>query len=192
MLIPVIVAIILAAVVSLLVITQRGNVRRGALSRETLASDASGAAAPGAELEAIETTAGRERGNESRGRAGTVVPREAGTIEEWVPLDPEELSVSRRMFFNRAILFVALGAFAPTFGLQLLAFLWPSGVGGFGGTVVTKLSDAKKSWEEKKEPYYVPEARTYLQPYPSEAIVVGAKVYEEHLREKKTATKAPE
>jgi cytochrome b6-f complex iron-sulfur subunit len=173
-----IIAILLAGVVALTVMTKRGTSTIGALSRETKSRDAATADAEvGSSLEAVETVAARERSDATREQAGTLVPRDAGTVAEWTPLDPEELSVSRRMFFNRAILMVGLVGVLPPFGLSLLAFLWPSGVGGFGSKVTTKLSEARKSWIDKKEPFYVPEARTYLQPYPEEALAAGASVY---------------
>ncbi len=175
-----IIAILIAAAVALAVSTQRGSNREGKLSRETRSRDAGSVdVAPGTDLEAVETAAARSRGEDSRQTAGAVVSRDAGTVAEWTPLDAEELSVSRRMFFNRAILMVGLVGVLPTFGLSLLAFLWPSGVGGFGGKVAAKLSDAQKSWTDKKEPFYVPEARTYLQPYPTDpaTLTAGGKIY---------------
>ncbi len=173
----VIVAILLAGIVALTVITKRGTASVGALSRETQSRDKhADSKTPGSDLESIETVAARERSDETRDQAGVVVPRDAGTIEQWTPLDAEELSVSRRMFFNRAILMVGLVGVLPPFGLSLLAFLWPSGVGGFGSKVTTKRSEAEKSWE-KKEPFYVPEARSYLVNYPAEALAAGEKEY---------------
>jgi cytochrome b6-f complex iron-sulfur subunit len=82
---------------------------------------------------------------------------------------------------NRAILMVGGLAVLPAFGASLLAFLWPSGAGGFGGKVSVKLSDAQKTWQDKKQPFYVPEARTYLQPYPTDAATLAnaKKVYDE-------------
>ena len=101
------------------------------------------------------------------------MPRDAGTVAEWQPIDPEELSVSRRQFFNRAILSVVGLAALPGLGAAILAFLWPSGAGGFGGKVATKLSDAQATWT-KKDPFYVPDARTYLQPYPTDTATLKA------------------
>ncbi len=171
-----IIGFLIAAAVSMLVLVKRGTTTRGALSRETKSRDASLVSSAGTEIESVETTAARARGDETRQQAGELVPRDAGTIAEWTPMDAEELSVSRRMFFNRAILMVGGLAVLPPFGLSLLAFLWPSGAGGFGSKVVVKLSDAQATWANKL-PYYVPSARTYLQPYPSEALVAAKKAY---------------
>ena len=76
----------------------------------------------------------------------------------------EDYGVSRRMFFNRAILGF-FGAFLATQGLAYLAFLWPKVKGGFGtpisagniddlraeiiqadGTIVPKAIPAGQAW----------------------------------------------
>ena len=58
-----------------------------------------------------------------------------------------------------------------TFGASLLAFLWPSSSGGFGGMIAAgKLSDITSYMATNLQPFYVPEARTYIQPYPSERV----------------------
>ena len=176
-----ILTILALALVAMVVITKRGSSSEGRLSRETRSRDsATQSTTPaGSALEAVETADARARAGETR--AGTtMVARDAGTVTEWQPLDPEELSMSRRMFFNRAILSVGgLGAL-PAFGAALLAFLWPSGVGGFGSKVNTSLAEATKTWTEKKEPFYVPAARTYLQPYPTDVTTLKAakKIYD--------------
>ena len=180
-----IIAIVLLGGIALLVITRRSGDNAGTLSRETVARDrnagASGAAeAPGTDVEAVETADARARAGESRSRAGGVpVARDAGTVAEWEPLDPEELSMSRRKFFNRAILTVG-GVWAGAFGASLLAFLWPTGAGGFGGKVTASLAAAQKQWNDTKSPYYVPAARTYLQPYPTDAptLAAASKIYD--------------
>lgn len=174
-------AVLGLALVAMVVITKRSSAGVGRLSRETLSRDTSAdaVAAAGTALEATETVDARARAGEARTKAGELVARDSGSLTEWQPLDPEELSMSRRMFFNRAILTVGLGGALPVFGTALLAFLWPSGVGGFGSKVNTSLAEAQKSWLEKKEPYYVPEARTYLQPFPNDTTTLKAasKVY---------------
>src|SRR5207302_6983674 len=136
------------------------------LSRETVARDRAASAAvgggdaatstgPGTDVEAAETAAARARGQDTRAQAGGVVPRDAGTVAEWEPLDPEELSLSRRKFFNRAILTVGGLGFLPAFGASLLAFLWPTGAGGFGGKVTASFAAAQKQWNDTKAPFYV-------------------------------------
>ncbi len=163
------IAILALGLVAMLVITRRGSSGQGKLARETRARDAGAPSSAGTDIEAVETVEARARGEEARASAGGVpVSRGTTAVAEWEPLDPEELSMSRRKFFNRAILTVGGLAVLPAFGTAILAFLWPSGVGGFGSKVVVKLSDAQKTWTDKKAPFYVPEARTYLQPYPTD------------------------
>lgn len=165
------IAILALGLVAMLVITRRSSGGQGRLSRETRARDAAASTrTPGTDLEAAETAEARSRSEQAQASAGGGVPVARGTttVAEWEPLDPEELSVSRRMFFNRAILTVGGLAVLPAFGTAILAFLWPSGVGGFGSKVVAKLSDAQKTWTDKKAPFYVPEARSYLVPYPTD------------------------
>jgi cytochrome b6-f complex iron-sulfur subunit len=170
-----------------LVVTTRNWAKSGTgrLSRETVGSDQSRTAeepAPGTDLEAVASAEARERAQQTRGQARGSVPvaREGGAVQEWQPMDPEELGVTRRQFFNRAILIVGGLAVLPALGGSILAFLWPSGVGGFGGKVTAKLSDAQAAWATKV-PFYVPDARTYLQPYPTDsATLKNAKaVYDE-------------
>jgi cytochrome b6-f complex iron-sulfur subunit len=181
-----IIVIAALAIVAVVVTAGRMTGRIGGLSRETVARDRAATAAtattpPGTDLEAIESTEAQQRAEEARARAtsGAPVPRDAGAVTEWQPMDPEELSVTRRQFFNRAILTVGGLAALPGLGAAVLAFLWPSGVGGFGGKVTTKLSAASGSWATK-QPFYVPDARTYLQPYPTDSATLAAakKVYD--------------
>ena len=52
----------------------------------------------------------------------------------WVPPDEETLGVTRRQFFNRSIV-VAFGLGLSGLRRRMLAFLWPSGTGGFGSKI---------------------------------------------------------
>jgi cytochrome b6-f complex iron-sulfur subunit len=63
------------------------------------------------------------------------------------------------------------------FGAAALAFLWPSSAGGFGGKVVVGgIDDINKSIQAK-QPYYNAAAKTYIQPYPKDALKKAAQVY---------------
>ena len=64
------------------------------------------------------------------------------------------------------------------FGGAVLAFLWPSLSGGFGSKVQVdkNLKDVLAYTSDKKEPYYVPEARSYLVPYPTADVPKAKKV----------------
>ena len=79
------------------------------------------------------------------GRRTRPSPPAAAAVVKYVPVDEEELGVTRRQFFNRGILtatVLGIGAF----GAASLAFLWPSGAGGFGGKVnIGSLDDIDKA-----------------------------------------------
>jgi cytochrome b6-f complex iron-sulfur subunit len=63
---------------------------------------------------------------------------------------------------------LALGGF----GTSVIGLLWPTASGGFGGKVKTPdtRDSIVASISSKREPYYVPEARTYLEVYPQAAL----------------------
>lgn len=174
----VIVVILALAALALFATVNRRRATTGTLSRETRARDAStraAAAEPGTDIEA----AGRERAEDTRAHLAGDVPATRGetAVVEWEPVDEEELGVTRRQFLNRGILTVA-GFSAGALGIGVLGFLWPTGSGGFGGKVgAGSLDDILAEIADKKEPKYVPEAKTYLQAYPSSAIEAARKVY---------------
>jgi cytochrome b6-f complex iron-sulfur subunit len=91
--------------------------------------------------------------------------------------DPETIGVTRRQFFNRSMVtLMVLGI--SGFGGSMLAFLWPSLSGGFGSKVkVGKLDDLLQQMEQTRQPVYLPEARTWLSPYPKDAITKAKKAY---------------
>lgn len=97
------------------------------------------------------------------------------------PADPEVLGVTRRRFFNRAIV-ATQGLILSSFSLAVLGFLWPSRSGGFGAKVKAgKLNDILGSIQNKNEPVYVPEARSYINPYPESALPKAKEAYPESI-----------
>jgi cytochrome b6-f complex iron-sulfur subunit len=95
------------------------------------------------------------------------VSAQVTTIEK---VDEDEIGISRRKFLNRSI-YALLGiGFALPFLASLLAFLIPSGKGGFGGlvSVGTPLSDILTTINETKKPFYIPEARAYIVEFPND------------------------
>jgi cytochrome b6-f complex iron-sulfur subunit len=53
---------------------------------------------------------------------------------------------------------------------------------GFGGSIAAgKLADILGFMDTNKQPFYVPEARTYIQPYPKDALPKAKKVYEDFI-----------
>jgi cytochrome b6-f complex iron-sulfur subunit len=175
-----IVVILIVGVISVVLLANRSRPTTGSLSRETRKRDHSSAEAPeelssSTELEA----AGRERAQETReAMGGAVATRTVGTVTRYEPVDEEELGVSRRQFLNRAVLtlvgFAGIGAFAPA----MIAFLWPSGAAGFGGKInAGNLDDILAEVDEKREPKYIPEARAYVQRFPTAAVPNAEGVY---------------
>ena len=94
-----------------------------------------------------------------------VVTEEARVVE----VSPEEAGVTRRQFFNRAML-ATFGAFVGALTLQSLAFLWPKLTGGFGSDVnAGKVEDLlRKTYNDDGTitPVYLPEAKAYVVPAP--------------------------
>jgi cytochrome b6-f complex iron-sulfur subunit len=160
-------------------VDQQGRVT-GSLSAETRQRDQSGTeAADSAEDDASE--AARERADETRKAIGSggAAPATRGTtaVAERAPVDEEELGISRRQFFNRGIL-VTMAVSLGAFGAAAISFLYAKSAGGFGGKVDAgiSLTDAVAYNNTNKQPYYVPEARTYLVPYPKDALSKAKKV----------------
>jgi cytochrome b6-f complex iron-sulfur subunit len=152
----------------------------GTLSAETRHKDQSGIGqADGAEDDASE--AARERADETRKAIGSggAAPATRGTtaVAERAPVDEEELGISRRQFFNRGIL-VTMAVSLGAFGAASISFLYAASSGGFGGKIDAgvSLDDALAFNSDNKEPYYVPEARTYLVPFPKDAVQDAKKV----------------
>ncbi|HEX6568760.1 MAG TPA: Rieske 2Fe-2S domain-containing protein [Acidimicrobiales bacterium] len=95
----------------------------------------------------------------------------------WVPPDDETLGVTRRQFFNRSIV-VAFLLGLSTFGAGMLAFLWPSGAGGFGSKIaVGKIPDIKTAIQEGGGFAYYPEGRMWITEYPESALGKAKAVY---------------
>jgi cytochrome b6-f complex iron-sulfur subunit len=178
----VILIILIAGAVTVVLFANRMRSTTGSLSRETRQRDKN-AAPTGTEPQLSTSTdieaAGRERADETRSTlGGGLARRRSGTVVEYEPVDEEEIGVTRRQFFNRALLLTVgfgLGAFAPA----MLAFLWPTGSSGFGGVFnIGKIADIKNALNTK-DPFYAPQARTYIQPYPQDpaSLANAKKVY---------------
>ncbi len=182
----VIVAVVVLGALVLFSFARRDDVRgAGALSGETRARDrraresGSGAiATPGA----VRTRADAEA--EGAAARGTALAKfeEPQPIVPWVPPDPEAIGVSRRQFFNRAtvtLMSVGIGSFSAA---AFVAFLWPTGTGGFGGTVtVGKLGAIRDGIKQGNGFFYAAEAKSWITEYPAEAIPAAEAVYPEVL-----------
>jgi cytochrome b6-f complex iron-sulfur subunit len=155
----------------------------GVLSRETRKRDRSNDAlervVPAAEPapvtgREIERAAVLER---TGGSAVVVRPRSAPPATRG-PIDPETYGQTRRQFLNRGIVgFMVVGL--SGFGAAVIAFLWPPPAAGFGGKITAgTIADVKKTLDTK-QPFYNPQGRFYINPYPSDSgtIALAKKVY---------------
>jgi cytochrome b6-f complex iron-sulfur subunit len=142
----------------------------GVLSRETRKRDRSTAAIQPIAQE-TPTPTGREVERAARSGGAEVVPAATTATVPYAPpapIDEEALGVTRRQFLNRSILGV-FGLSVAGFGAACLGFLWPTlEAGGFGSVInAGKLADILSTIESTKAPFYVPNARTYINPYPT-------------------------
>src|SRR5438552_36423 len=102
----------------------------------------------------------------SRTGAEVVVAPRAAPPTQRAPLDPEAFGVTRRQFFNRGITTMFTLSLAG-FGAACLGFLWPVLSSGFGSKIKAgKLDDLLSKMDSTREPVYLAEGRTYLNPYP--------------------------
>jgi cytochrome b6-f complex iron-sulfur subunit len=94
------------------------------------------------------------------------------------PIDPESYGQTRRQFLNRGIVgFMVVGL--SGFGAAVIAFLWPPPAAGFGGKITAgTIADVKKTLDTK-QPFYNPQGRFYINPYPTDPGTIGLakKVY---------------
>jgi cytochrome b6-f complex iron-sulfur subunit len=171
--------VVVLGAISFFTLARRSDVRgAGALSGETKQRDKS--ARKSAEPVATQTTAAdaEAAGVAARSRSTEVaVPAETQVVA-WTPPDPEVIGVTRRQFFNRAtvsLMSVSLAGFAAA---AFVAFLWPSGTGGFGGAVtVGKLDSIKDGIKLGGGFFYAAEARSWITEYPAEALPLAQAAY---------------
>jgi len=182
LLIGVSVLLILALLLVLAPTASRQRSGIGSLGREARRADRSATTSPArppdggavARARVTQTKAGLEP-------VGGVPARSVGggLVTFAAPADPEAVGVSRRQFFNRGIL-ASQGLAFGAFGAAVIGFLWPSLTGGFGGKVKAgQLTDVLGQISEKKQPFYVPEARAYINPYPEVTLARAKRVYSE-------------
>ena len=147
----------------------------GSLSRETLRRDRSDGIAEAGGRSARDVE--REAAAEWRGGA-EVVPAADAPPPEPVYLDEQALGVTRRQFLNRGVV-GAFGLALSGFGASTIAFLWPSGTGGFGSKInAGSLDDIKTGIQDGNGFFYFAEARTWFTEYPAEALKDAEKFYE--------------
>ena len=110
--------------------------------------------------------------------AGVLQPVEQGPLrvveeERFEELSPEEMGVTRRQFFNRALT-ATFGAFSAILGVSMLAMVWPKISGGFGSDVVAgsveDLSTELVQPDGSVTPVFIPSARSYILPISEEEL----------------------
>ena len=189
LLIAIPVLLVLAGLLAVATTISRQRSSTGSLGREARKADraANMEAGSGSAVATIdESEAARARAGEARqslepAGAGKPVLSAAGGLIRFgeAPADPETLGVNRRQFFNRSIVGAQSLAWGG-FSVAMIAFLWPSLSGGFGGKVrAGNKQDILGEIAEKKQPFYVPEARAYINPYPEAALGRAKEVYAE-------------
>lgn len=176
----ILIAVVLVIVVggAVILFSARRADSTGALSRETKARDSGAgpvAEEGGAEGSSTEL-APRERAEEAG--AGAVATRQGTAVTHYVAVDDDEIGITRRQFLNRSILIVLAVPVLGTLSLALVGFLWPTAKTGFGGNVKAgNLDDILDTIASDKKPYYVPEARAYVTPYPKEDLGKAVQAY---------------
>ena len=175
--------VVVLGAISFFTLARRSDVRgAGALSGETVRRDKSTRAS--AEPVSTQTTAADVEAAAEASRSGStaVAVRSEAEVVAWTPPDPEVIGVTRRQFFNRAtvsLMGVGLAGFAAA---AFVAFLWPSGTGGFGGAVtVGKIDNIKDGIKQGNGFFYAPEARSWITEYPAEALPLAETVYPDSL-----------
>jgi cytochrome b6-f complex iron-sulfur subunit len=175
--------VVVLGAISFFTLARRSDVRgAGALSGETVQRDK--AARKSAEPVVTQTTAAdvEAAGVAARSSSTAVAVRSEPEIVQWTPPDPEIIGVTRRQFFNRAtvsLMSVSLAGFAAA---AFVAFLWPSGTGGFGGQItVGKIGNIKDGIKQGGGFFYAAEARSWITEYPAEALPLAETIYPESL-----------
>ena len=179
--------VVVAGAIALLTLSRSSDVRgAGALSAETRRRDQSHRSEDGAAVEAeasVRTAADAEaEGVAARSKELVSVGADESSLMPWTPPDPEAIGVSRRQFFNRAtvtLMSAGIGAFAAA---AFVGFLWPTGSGGFGGSVAAgKLGNIKDGIKQGGGFFYVPEAKSWITEYPVDAVPAAEDIYQEKL-----------
>ncbi|MCY4067774.1 MAG: Rieske 2Fe-2S domain-containing protein [Acidimicrobiaceae bacterium] len=147
----------------------------GMLSRETRKRDR--ATGP---LQGEPAVTGREVERAAAQARNARVPAtaaDAAPPAPYVPADPETVGVSRRQFFNRTIVML-MSLSLSSFGVAVIAFLWPQGSDGFGSKIrVGLVSDLLAEIRSNSGFLYKPEGRMWLTEYPNGAVEKAAAAY---------------
>jgi len=176
---PIVIVAVIAVVGGIIVFSARRSESTGGLSRETKSRDAGAPASEEEPSQELVAVGARARADEARDGASALPATRGGAeVTKYVPLDEEEVGITRRQFLNRAILAVLAVPVLGTMSLALIGFLWPTAKTGFGGNIKAgNLDTILNNIANNKKPYYVPEARAYVVPYPKEDIAKANAAY---------------
>ncbi len=174
LIVSVAVVCVLAAVAAFAIAYRRGGDKpadwRAALSKEALAVDISEKTAPVLAAPAT-APAGIADVEEEAEEVPPPEPAAAVTVAEVqrvVEISPEEAGVTRRQFFNRALL-ATWGGYLGLMGLGMVAFIWPKLSGGFGSKIdAGPVEDIRAQVflpDGSVQPLFIPDARAYVMPF---------------------------
>jgi cytochrome b6-f complex iron-sulfur subunit len=172
---------VLAALAAFAIAYHRGGEKvtdwRTALSKEALAADKSEESAPlltrpvAVTLETVEESEETLEEDVAEAPAGENEAPATVSVAEMqrvVEVSPEEAGVTRRQFFNRALL-ATWGGYLGLMGLSMLAFVWPKLSGGFGGKIdAGPIEDIRSQVflpDGTIQPLFIPDARAYVMPF---------------------------
>ncbi len=168
----------LAVLALLAIVVIGGALRRndtnealGSISRETIKRDMGTTSSSSVDDEELtgkkyEKSVVATREQESR----ELVLSQAPPPAPYIPPDPEQLGVTRRMFFNRGII-AMFGLGLSGFGAACIAMLWPTGVSGFGSKINAGLVGELVAEIKANNGFlYKAEGRMWLTEYPAGAI----------------------
>ena len=173
---------LLAALAAFVIAYRRGGEKvtdwRSALSRETRAADVSEKSAPVlTPAPVVETQPVEEEPDVMDEAPAEPVDAPAAAVaaavavaevQRVVEVSPEEAGVTRRQFFNRALL-TTFGGYLGLMGLSMLAFFWPKLSGGFGGKIDAGLVEDVRAQvflpDGSVQPLFIPDARAYVMPF---------------------------
>ncbi|HZI45514.1 MAG TPA: hypothetical protein VFD53_09850, partial [Ilumatobacter sp.] len=173
--------VVVLGALAFVTLARRSDVRgAGALSNETLRRDADArAATPPPAAPVARTAADAEAEGVVARTGGALVPIESDTgLTPWIPPDPEAIGVSRRQFFNRASVSLMAAGIGTFSAASMVAFLWPTATGGFGGKVpVGRYDDIIAGIRTGSGFFYAPEARAWITQYPTDAVPKAEEIY---------------
>jgi cytochrome b6-f complex iron-sulfur subunit len=173
-------AVVVLGALAFMTLARRTDVRgAGALSHETVRRDTAARAASGVAKADVSAGAAVEAEAAAARTGVALAPISSDTgLTPWQPPDPDALGVSRRQFFNRATISL-MGAGLGTFGAaSMVAFLWPTKTGGFGGKVtIGRYDDIVSGIRAGNGFFYAPEARSWITTYPADALPKAEAIY---------------